>query len=77
MNGGESVEVSSGALASSSPPPSATEVLPDQPGGGVEETDSLALRVVEQGSEVMSPAKFSFSAPMDNLVVRTHQYPVS
>ena len=57
------------ATKSHSPSPSAD-------GGGEEEQDGGGLGPVEVGGEVVSPAKFSFSAPMDNLVVRSYQFSI-
>lgn len=32
---------------------------------------------VEIGGEVVSPARFTFSAPMDNIVVRSYQFSIA
>ena len=69
VNGGESgLEVSTGSQPSKlpSPDPLSEEEAIDGGGGAS-----------EPGSEVMSPAKFSFSAPMDNIVVRSYQFPIT
>ena len=57
-------------------PPTAKSPSPDpHPPTGEEEHDR-GVGPVETGAEVVFPAKFSFSAPMDNIVVRTHQFSV-
>ena len=54
----------SNKLLSPDPPPEARQE---------EEHD---LGPLEIGGDVVSPAKFSFSAPMDNIVVRSHQFTI-
>ena len=44
---------------------------------GEEEQDGGVLGPLDFGGEAVSPAKFSFSSPMDNLVVRSYQFPVA
>ena len=44
--------------------------------GGTDERDGN-IGPVEVGGEVVSPARFSFSAPMDNIVVRSFQFPTT
>lgn len=69
MNGGESGLELSGSLSATkfpSPDPISEDEAHD--GGGV---------VSEPGSEVMmSPSRFSFNSPMDNIVVRGYQFSV-
>jgi inositol polyphosphate-4-phosphatase len=68
VNGGESgLELSAGSQVTKSPTPDLLSEEDATDGGG---------GASEPGSEVMSPAKFSFSAPMDNIVVRSYLFPV-
>ena len=68
VNGGESgLELSAGSQVTKSPTPDLLSEEDVADGGG---------GASEPGSEFMSPAKFSFSAPMDNIVVRSYLFPV-
>lgn len=44
---------------------------------GEEEQDGGNVPPVEIGGEVVSPARFTFSAPMDNIVVRSYQFSIT
>ena len=57
-------------------PPSEGGILGD---AGTDERDGGPGNIgpVEVGGEVVSPARFSFSAPMDNIVVRSYQFPTT
>lgn len=44
---------------------------------GEEEQEGSNAPPVEIGGEVVSPARFTFSAPMDNIVVRSYQFSIA
>ena len=56
------------SLGSKSPSPDPAQLGQD------EATDTGDSRPPDQSAEVTSPARFSYSAPMDNLVVRSFQF---
>jgi inositol polyphosphate-4-phosphatase len=57
-------------------PPVAKSPSPDRHHAAGEEEHDGGMGPVEIGGEVVTPVKFSFSAPMDNIVVRTHHFSV-
>ena len=42
-----------------------------------EDQADSAIGPVEVGGELVAPSRFTFSAPMDNIVVRTFQFPIT